>query len=210
VILACCLTAVVLYFVGSSLESTQTDPNPPIAETPSTPEIATDPPQAIPFEPDPSESDEGESDEGDEDSDLGPTKKVGNEQDGYVEVPETWIDFVDVDNSGLTQYSNLNGTQIVTLTTYDSSEYDDAYTLAATLYEEMEATGYRHLEVAAVYDILDYTSYQVYGISPDGVSIVVIWAFEDENGLVHFLSSEGPALDTPEAVYLIPQSFTLE
>jgi hypothetical protein len=181
----------------------------PITETPA-PLESVDPPKRELPDPAPPENETPDDEDSDDENRTDSTKKVGDNENGYVEVPEDWITFYDEDAPGSTQYCNSTGTQIVTLRTYGTSTEYDPKTMASAIYAKFEAENYLGIESAIAYDIQDYTAYKVYGIEPNSRTLIIIWFFEDENGIAHFLSIEGPISDTPKEVFYIPETFTLK
>lgn len=99
----------------------------------------------------------------------------GDDENGYIKVPDGFVNFVDVDHSGLTQYSDATRNNIFTLNHYDGIDYRTAANNIRA-HKESE-TDLDSLEGATV-SIADYHALQLYGRYNDGTYIVT-WLIED-------------------------------
>ncbi len=133
------------------------------------------------------------------------TRVVGNDTFGYVTIPSDWLKFQDVNvNQGL-QYSDKDGTYIITLDAV-STEQLDAKTYAAGVAGKLEAEKVSQLTNATV-NIAGHTAYQVYGYYEELDIWLVVWCFEAEDGNTHYIGIEGP--DPNSEYFKIPNTFRL-
>lgn len=106
---------------------------------------------------------------------TGTLSQGGDDENGYIKIPEGFYNFVDVDHNGLTQYSDATRKNIFTLDNYEGIDYKTA---ANNIRSHMETeTDLNDLEGATV-TISDYQALQLYGRYDDGIYIV-IWLIED-------------------------------
>lgn len=144
---------------------------------------------------------------------------VGTETFGYISIPSTWVKFKDLDGGTDFQYSNIDGTAIVTMNLFDDAGLSedqkadlDAKTAASSVWMNLEANGVTDIEGASVM-LGNYEAYQVYGAfsSEDQglASFIVCWIFEDENGNFHYISAEAPMESVMDVVSYVEKSYTL-
>ena len=99
----------------------------------------------------------------------------GDDKNGYIKVPTDFVNFVDYDVNGLTQYSDATRKNIITLAHHEGIDYKTA---ADNLRSQKEKqTDLKNLEGATV-TIADYHALQLYGRYDDGI-YVVDWFIED-------------------------------
>lgn len=148
------------------------------------------------------------------------TQTIGNEAMGYVTIPSTWIKFVDVDGGTDLQYSNAGGTDIITLNIFDDAGLTeeqkaklDAESAASSVWYNLEQNDVTDITGARV-TLGGFEAFQCYGmfISEDfGIeSMIVCWIFEDESGVLHYISAEGPMMSVMEVVSYVENSFTMK
>lgn len=144
---------------------------------------------------------------------------VGNETVGYVSVPDTWVKFTDLDGGTDFQYSNIEGTAIITMNIFDTKGLSDEQkaaldtrSAASSVWYNLENNDVTDISGATV-KIGTYDALQVYGsfTSEDHglASYIVCWIFEDENGIMHYVSAEAPVESASEVVSYVESSFTL-
>lgn len=141
-------------------------------------------------------------------------KLIGDKKYGYLTVPNSWVEFHDVDGNTSLQYSYA-GVYIVTMdyvrdnTKHTAKEYAQSY-----MYQKKQDTTVSGVTGGTVKigKNDEYTAYQVYMYYPqDGTYLVTYW-FETEDGVIRYLALEGPmeVSGTKITDYLhIPESFTL-
>jgi len=141
------------------------------------------------------------------------TKLVGNDNYGYINIPNDWYDFKDVDGNDSLQYS-YGTTFIVTMNLVDTEL--SAKELAENfMYNKQQSSEVEGVTGATITigDKDQYTAYQVYMYyKQDNVYLITYW-FEAEDGKVHYLALEGPGEvnDMKLTDFLsIPESFHLK
>ena len=143
---------------------------------------------------------------------------VGNDTVGYVSVPNTWVKFMDVDGGTDFQYSDANGTAIITMNIIDDTGLSesqkaemDLESVATSVWYNLEKSGVIEIEGAKV-NLSTFEARQVYGFfkSEDAglASCIVCWIFKDENGVLHYVSAEAPVESITEVVDSVEDSFT--
>lgn len=141
------------------------------------------------------------------------SKTIGNDEYGYVKVPNDWVEFHDVNGNNMVQYSYA-GVYIVSLYAYDGSQY------SAKDYATAYATEMKKDESAFLVDMKSYTEnlndmYDAYIVSmsfPDDNSELYTYWFEAEDGKVHYIAIEGPEKLEEKSFYEfveIADTFTL-
>jgi hypothetical protein len=203
-LLCVCLSCLGLYLIGSSFEQAETR-----GQEAGDSQIQDNPQLEPPPLTNP-ESDNGFAD----------TKKVGNDEMGYIEVPKDWIESVgDINSLGTlfahtssepvvtAQFSNPAGDQIVTLYAIDTDKMG-AKEFESFIYMNMDMNGYTQLYRAASDLISGYTAYLARGFTEDG-RMLVFCCFEDGLGTTHYIAVEMTS-DAPRGLGEIPLSFSLE
>jgi hypothetical protein len=106
---------------------------------------------------------------------TGKLQQVGDDENGYIQVPLGYVPFEEEGVDGLMQYSDVTGTNIITLDYYDGVDYETA---ANNLYYYMsEEDGIEGLSGAQV-TVAGYTALQIYCHYTDGV-FLVIWVIQN-------------------------------
>lgn len=131
-------------------------------------------------------------------------KRVGNDEFGYITVPENWAKFMDIDGNSTLQYSYAN-VYIATLYAIPTTQVS-AYTYAVNIMNKLKSDGVQNVQGATV-NVGKYTAYQVYGYYSNENIWLVCWFFEAEDGKTHYISIEGP--DSSSEYFNIPNSFSL-
>jgi len=119
------------------------------------------------------------------------TIRVGNDTVGWVDVPEDWVVFTDVEGGDDFQYSDRSGSRIVTLNVVEA---DPSYTtedVAYAIWDNLDESGMQDSE-GAVVTLAGRQAYQIYGAFDDGI-VLVVWLVEDDAGTIHYVAIEGPA-----------------
>lgn len=106
---------------------------------------------------------------------TGGAKWIGDCNHGYLQVPESYCRYQDVDVEGLVQYcaDQLN---IITLNHYDNV---DAETAAANIYASMETEEGVEGLTAAMTQVAGYDARQIYGYYQETGQILLIWLIPD-------------------------------
>lgn len=147
-------------------------------------------------------------------------QEIGTQELGYLEVPEDWVRFFDLDGTSALQYSNPAGTSIITLDTFDLSGLTEeekgmvtAEDAAGSVWYNMEGQDVTDITGARV-TLNDLEAYQVYGnfISEDfGLdSCIVCWIFEGGDGVLHYVSAEATVEDILDVVSYVEGSYHLD
>lgn len=139
---------------------------------------------------------------------LQDTKRVGNDEAGYIDVPSEFVLFQE--EGGLSgdvesyQYSDPTGKTIFTISGYEGV---DAKAVADALLEGLEEDGAEDATGAET-TIAGYDAYQVYCYYPDENLFLVMWVFEtaEHDDLVHFVGIEFDA-DEYTDVWLLSETF---
>jgi hypothetical protein len=210
-ILCCCLSCLGLYLIGSTVTEDIPDGQTSVDNSQSLSDPEPAEPTPAPTPPADPKPDGGS---------LSGFKKVGNEEVGYVEIPESWVKFAgDASDRGsrfadvfgeqvkTTQFSSASGDQIITLYAIDTDAIG-AKAFDTNIFANMDMNGYSDLRRAMVDTIPGYTTYVAGGL-PDDRMAFVCWCFEDGLGKTHYIALDAPR-DSPNWLAEIPQTFTLE
>ena len=132
------------------------------------------------------------------------SKVVGDDHYGYVKVPTTWVEFKDVDNDSVYQYTDIGEAgYIVTLQTYEDTD-TTALTAANNLLSNVKNEGAEATLKTAIVGG-KYVAWVVDAKYSD-TSYIDIYLFKADNKL-HFVSIEGP--DDTNDNFEIPKTFSL-
>jgi hypothetical protein len=207
-LLCCCLSCLGLYLIGSTADQIELTEQANPDNSQSLRDPKPEPTPTLPADP-----------ESDNDSTAN-TKKVGNDEVGYVEVPKTWVEFkggasdrgslfanVFGESIETTQFSSAAGDKIITLYAIDT-DIIGAKEFDTNIFANMDMAGYDDLRRAATDTIPGYTAYVAGGL-PDDKMAFVCWCFEDGLGKTHYIALDAPR-DSPNYLAEIPASFTLE
>lgn len=107
---------------------------------------------------------------------TGQLKEVGDAENGYIKVPVTFVQFQEEGVSGLTQYSDPTGSNVITLDFYEGIPYEDAAN--SIVYYMAEDENVEGLTGASV-TVAGYNAKQIYCHYTDDDKFVVIWLIED-------------------------------
>ncbi|WP_066308939.1 hypothetical protein [Bacillus sp. FJAT-29814] len=119
-------------------------------------------------------------------------KKVGEEEYGYVHVPNDWVKFVDVNPNTSYQVSSTDTKKIISINVFEDAGQDaNLETYATIVWTNMEKNGGKDIQGAKV-KLGDYDALQVYGVYNNGTMFLVTWVFQAEDGKYRYVSAEGP------------------
>ena len=105
----------------------------------------------------------------------GQLMQVGDDENGYLQVPADFVLFQDEDVEGLTQYSDTTGKNIFTLDFYEGLNYQTAAeNLRSYMSTQEDLEGLTGAQVT----VGGYPALQIYGHYTDGYFIVT-WLIED-------------------------------
>lgn len=133
-------------------------------------------------------------------------KKVGDDTFGYVEVPEKWIEFKDVDASTqLIQYTDIGELgYIVTLNVYE--EDIDAKQAAENLNNHIKEEDAGNTSYYIITYVGNYRGYVVRAKYSDG-TYIDIYLFKASDNKLHYVAIEGP--DRYNDNFQIPKTFSM-
>ena len=105
----------------------------------------------------------------------GKLMQVGDDENGYIQVPLGFVAFQEEDVEGLLQYSDATGQNVVTLDHNDGIDYTSA---ANSMMNYMQQNEELQDVQGALVTCGGYNAYQIYGRYADGF-IIVVWLIED-------------------------------
>lgn len=131
-------------------------------------------------------------------------KKVGDDTYGYVEVPNSWVVFHDVDaTSKLIQYTDIGEAgYIVTLNVYEQDV--EPITAAQNLYNHIKEEGNSAYYLTTY--VAGYRGYVVHATYTDG-TYLDIYLFKASDNKLHYVAIEGP--DKYNDNFDIPKTFSM-
>lgn len=106
---------------------------------------------------------------------TGALQQIGDDENGYMQVPADYVPFQEEGVEGLVQYADKNGSHIVTLDWYEDMDYQSA---AGSMYSYLEQEGQIQGLAYAIAEVNGYPAYQVYGHYDDG-TVMVLWFIQD-------------------------------
>lgn len=106
---------------------------------------------------------------------TGDLQQIGDEENGYMQVPADYIPFQEEGVEGMVQYADKDGSHIVTLDFYEDMDY---LSTASSMYAYLEQEGQIQGLAYAVAEVNGYPAYQVYGYYDDG-TVMVLWFIQD-------------------------------
>lgn len=107
---------------------------------------------------------------------TGPLQQGGDDENGYIKVPLGYVSFQEEGVSGLTQYSDVSGTNIITLDYYEGVDYAVAATnLRYYMEEDKTIEGLTGAKVT----VNGYKALQLYCHFMDDDKFLVTWLIED-------------------------------
>ena len=141
------------------------------------------------------------------------SKRVGEDNYGYVTVPKNWAKFYDASASAL-QYSYAS-VYIISLDYIEDSQLSAKTAASNYMYNKQNSTDVTGVTGATVKigKNKEYTAYQVYMYYPSDDTYLITYWFEAEDNKVHYIALEGPGELSDKKIedYLsIPESFSLK
>lgn len=131
-----------------------------------------------------------------DDDDLEDSMKVGNDDIGYIYVPEDWKKFKDVsvNDENMVQYSDIAGDKIVTMTVFEKPAYTlEQYQQSLKTLLEKDNDNY----ISEYDDYID--DYKIkakkIGGKYQGKNLYT-WTFADSDGNIHYIALESTDYDT--------------
>ena len=131
------------------------------------------------------------------------TQWIGSDDYGYVKVPQSWIQFKDVNGGDDIQYSDGTDINIVTLNTFKAEQFGiseselekvDPIQISNSIYQSKSENSDFSKVWGSKSRIGGYDAYQVNCIAKTG-KYLVIWIFKSDDGKFRYVSLEGN-LDT--------------
>ena len=144
------------------------------------------------------------------------TQWIGSDDYGYVKVPQSWIQFKDVNGGDDIQYSDGTDINIVTLNTFKAEQFGiseseyaalDPIQVSTSIYKIKEESPDFTKVWGSKSKIGDYDAYQVNCIANSG-KYLVIWIFKSDDGKIRYVSLEGTPEVLKDMLPLIEQSWT--
>lgn len=129
-------------------------------------------------------------------------KRIGSEKLGYVTVPNDWVEFTDVDNPNVFQYSNRAGQYIVTMNSANSRALPESVVSEMAEYVESEGAKASYKTIT----INKYDGYVVNALYDSGTYIDIYFLLDSDTNTVHYISIEGP--DNTSEYFDIPKTFS--
>lgn len=127
---------------------------------------------------------------------TGDTQRVGSDEYGYIDIPQNWIPFKDIDGGDSIQYTDGTGYNIVTLNAFTKEKADlgageewTAETIANRLYYNWDKNPNVDKIWGAKTTVSDHDTFQVNTIMKSG-QYLISWAFKDEDK-VYLIVFEG-------------------
>lgn len=132
------------------------------------------------------------------------TQKIGDDENGYLEIPKDWVKFIDVNvSTGLIQYSDIGELgYIVTMKSFDSGI--DPLTATMNIVENIKNEGVNPTYTATT--IGNFTGYKISAKYTNG-TYIDIYVFKASDNKTHYISIEGP--DSSNENFKIPQTFSM-
>ena len=157
---------------------------------------------------------EGIADAGTDDA-AQATQRIGTPDYGYVDVPADYIPFTDVAGGTDLQFSDVTGTSIFTLNTFDLSSLSEDERDAFTLYDAAQTLAGNNDQAAddvqgATVELCGRTAYQVYAWYEEDDTFLVAWVVDDPEGTIHYVCVEGPGDTILDNVELVEETYAFE
>lgn len=131
-----------------------------------------------------------------DDDDLEDSMKVGNDDIGYIYVPEDWKRFKDVsvNDENMVQYSDASGDKVVTMTVFKNPSYTlEQYQQSLKTLLEKDNDNY----ISEYDDYID--NYNIKAKKIGGKyqeKNLYTWTFADSDGNIHYIALESTDYDT--------------
>jgi len=138
------------------------------------------------------------------------TKRIGDDERGYVDIPKGWVIFLDYDPMpGVIQYSDPLGINIITLNVFDDT---DPYSICAAYgmsYEKKDGVNVTYARVT-LKNLPDTVVYQMYCYLPQEGIYFIIYTFAGPSGKTNYVAIEGNLDDIAAVVILFESSFSFD
>ena len=144
------------------------------------------------------------------------TQWIGSDDYGYVKVPQSWIQFKDVNGGDDIQYSDGTDINIVTLNTFKAEQFGiseselekvDPIQISNSIYQSKSESPDFSKVWGSKSTIGVYDAYQVNCIAKTG-KYLVIWIFKSDDGKFRYVSLEGDLDTIKELAPTIEESWT--
>ena len=146
------------------------------------------------------------------------TQWIGSDDYGYVKVPQSWIQFKDVNGGDDIQYSDGTDINIVTLNTFKAEQFGiseselekvDPIQISNSIYQSKSNSERPEFSKGwgSTSTIGGYDAYQVNCIAKTG-KYLVIWIFKSDDGKFRYVSLEGNLDTIKELAPTIEESWT--
>ena len=144
------------------------------------------------------------------------TQWIGSDDYGYVKVPQSWIQFKDVNGGDDIQYSDGTDINIVTLNTFKAEQFGiseselekvDPIQISNSIYQSKSESSDFSKVWGSKSTIGGYDAYQVNCIAKTG-KYLVIWIFKSDDGKFRYVSLEGKLDTIKELAPTIEESWT--
>ena len=144
------------------------------------------------------------------------TQWIGSDDYGYVKVPQSWIQFKDVNGGDDIQYSDGTDINIVTLNTFKAEQFGiseselekvDTIQISNSIYQSKSESSDFSKVWGSKSRIGGYDAYQVNCIAKTG-KYLVIWIFKSDDGKFRYVSLEGNLDSIKELAPTIEESWT--
>ena len=144
------------------------------------------------------------------------TQWIGSDDYGYVKVPQSWIQFKDVNGGDDIQYSDGTDINIVTLNTFKAEQFGiseselekvDPIQISNSIYQSKSESPDFSKVWGSKARIGGYDAYQVNCIAKTG-KYLVIWIFKSDDGKFRYVSLEGNLDTIKELAPTIEESWT--
>jgi len=144
------------------------------------------------------------------------TQWIGSDDYGYVKVPQSWIQFKDVNGGDDIQYSDGTDINIVTLNTFKAEQFGiseselekvDPIQISNSIYQSKSESSDFSKVWGSKSRIGGYDAYQVNCIAKTG-KYLVIWIFRSDDGKFRYVSLEGNLDTIKELAPTIEESWT--
>ena len=144
------------------------------------------------------------------------TQWIGSDDYGYVKVPQSWIQFKDVNGGDDIQYSDGTDINIVTLNTFKAEQFGiseselekvDPIQISNSIYQSKSESSDFSKVWGSKSRIGGYDAYQVNCIAKTG-KYLVIWIFKSDDGKFRYVSLEGKLDTIKELAPTMEESWT--
>lgn len=144
------------------------------------------------------------------------TQWIGSDDYGYVKVPQSWIQFKDVNGGDDIQYSDGTDINIVTLNTFKAEQFGiseselekvDPIQISNSIYQSKSESSDFSKVWGSKSRIGGYDAYQVNCIAKTG-KYLVIWIFKSDDSKFRYVSLEGKLDTIKELAPTIEESWT--